>query len=237
MWQTGVPIPELILRAAIIYAAFIAALRVFGKREVGQFTIFDLALVLLAANALQPAMTGPDSSVLGGIVIIVTIFVLNLLVAQLREHVPVVRRLLEPGPTVIGRDGHWIRAALDREGLDDTDVEAALREHGLDDVGDVRLAVLEEAMERGRRRPLKEAVMWRRAPGRRTGDASPQRQRHDSVIWHHERSPKLNASCTPSGDTPSLSPKIASSGPLAWRPKPTDHRSGVAKIGAAFPSG
>ncbi|MDG7028628.1 MAG: hypothetical protein JRN38_00005, partial [Nitrososphaerota archaeon] len=33
-------------------------------------TIFDLVLVLLVANAVQPAMTGPDSSLLGGLVIV-----------------------------------------------------------------------------------------------------------------------------------------------------------------------
>ncbi|TMG26832.1 MAG: DUF421 domain-containing protein, partial [Chloroflexi bacterium] len=31
----------------------------FGKREVGQFTLFDLVFILLVANALQPAITGP----------------------------------------------------------------------------------------------------------------------------------------------------------------------------------
>jgi hypothetical protein len=57
---------ELVARTAIVYAVFILVLRAFGKRELGQFTIFDLALLLLAANALQPAMTGPDTSVGGG---------------------------------------------------------------------------------------------------------------------------------------------------------------------------
>ena len=67
MWTLGIPVPELILRAALIYVVFFGALRLFGKREIGQFTIFDLALVLLAANALQPAITGPDDSLLGGL--------------------------------------------------------------------------------------------------------------------------------------------------------------------------
>lgn len=144
MWQLGTPPLELVVRAAIIYLVFIVALRLFGKREVGQFTLFDLALILLAANALQPAMTGPDNSVTGGIIIVATIFVLNTGVARLRERVPLVRRLLEPEPTVLARDGAWIPRALEREGLDDTDTSAALREHGIEKVEDVRLAVLEE---------------------------------------------------------------------------------------------
>ena len=71
-------------------------------------------------------------------------FLTNLGVSQLRERVPLVRRLLEPEPTVLARDGAWIRSAVEREGLDDTDLAAALREHGVERVEDVELAVLEQ---------------------------------------------------------------------------------------------
>lgn len=143
MWTLGIPVPELILRATLIYVVFFGALRLFGKREIGQFTIFDLALVLLAANALQPAITGPDDSLLGGLIVIVTIFTLNRSVAALRVRSPLVRRLLEFGPTVVGRDGAWLLPELVRQGLDLGDVEAALREHGLDSVGQLKVATLE----------------------------------------------------------------------------------------------
>jgi uncharacterized membrane protein YcaP (DUF421 family) len=134
---------ELVLRVFVVYVAFLIALRLSGKRELGQFTIFDLALVLLAANALQPAMTGPDASLPGAVIIITTIFVLNRLIALLRRRVPLVKRLLEFPPAVVGRDGHWIEKALDSEDLDDEDLDAALREHGLESVKQMRLAVLE----------------------------------------------------------------------------------------------
>jgi uncharacterized membrane protein YcaP (DUF421 family) len=143
MWTLGTSVPELVLRAAIIYVFFFAALRLFGKREIGQFTIFDLALVLLAANALQPAITGPDNSLLGGLIVIVTIFSLNRGVAALRVRSALVRRLLDFGPTVIGRDGAWLLPELVRQGLDLVDVEAALREHGIDEVAQMKLATLE----------------------------------------------------------------------------------------------
>jgi uncharacterized membrane protein YcaP (DUF421 family) len=144
MWTLGTPPLELVARTVVVYVIFLAALRVFGKREIGQFTLFDLALVLLAANALQPALTGADQSVTGGLIIVVTIFSLNWLVARLRRRVPLIRRLLEFKPTPVGRDGHWLPDALDQEDLDEDDLEAALREHGLESVKDVKLAVLEE---------------------------------------------------------------------------------------------
>ncbi len=47
------------LRSAIIYFSIVVGLRPFSKREIGQFTIFNLVLLLLIANAVQPAMTAP----------------------------------------------------------------------------------------------------------------------------------------------------------------------------------
>jgi uncharacterized membrane protein YcaP (DUF421 family) len=144
MWQLVLSPVELVGRTVIVYAMFLVALRVFGKREIGQFTIFDLALVLLAANALQPAITGPDASIPGAFIIIVTIFALNRLVSEARQRSALVRRLLEFSPTVVGRDGKWDSVAISREGLDPDDLEAALREHGLDSVAEMKLVVLEE---------------------------------------------------------------------------------------------
>jgi uncharacterized membrane protein YcaP (DUF421 family) len=143
MFTLSVPPLEIVIRSALIYIVFFGALRLFGKREIGQFTLFDLALVLLAANALQPAVTGTDSSITGGLIVVITIFTLNRAVAAVRVRSSTIRRLLESGPTVIGRDGAWLLPELVRQGLDLEDVEAALREHGLDAVGQLKTATLE----------------------------------------------------------------------------------------------
>ena len=142
--QLSVPWWELVLRAIVIYVAFLIGLRLFGKREIGQFTMFDLVLILLVANALQPAITGPDTSVLGGVIIIATLLLFNRGLAWTRNRFPAVDRLVSPQPTVLGRDGRWFPKALEEEGLSVQDVEMALREHGVDKVGDVRECVLEE---------------------------------------------------------------------------------------------
>ena len=134
---------ELVLRSVIVYALFLAALRLSGKRELGQFTIFDLALVLLASNALQPAITGPDASIPAALIIVATLFALNRLVAFGRSHSLAFRRLIDYAPTTVARDGAWVESAIKAEGLDQDDLTAALHEYGLESVDQVRLAVLE----------------------------------------------------------------------------------------------
>jgi uncharacterized membrane protein YcaP (DUF421 family) len=127
----------------VIYVLLLLGLRLFGKREVGQFTPFDLVLILLVANAVQPAMTGPDTSLLGGFVIVLVLLLINRLVALLRLRHPLFRRFLEGHSTVIAKGGEWLPAALRSEGLDEEEANMSLREHGIADVSDVELAVLE----------------------------------------------------------------------------------------------
>jgi len=131
MWTLTVPWWELIVRSAVIYFALIVALRLFGKRQIGQFTIFDLVLILLVANAVQPAMTGPDNSLVGGLIIIGSLVAVDGVVGLARARVPIVNQLLEPRPTVLAEDGKWQTKAMEEQDVTLEDGEMALREHGI----------------------------------------------------------------------------------------------------------
>jgi uncharacterized membrane protein YcaP (DUF421 family) len=131
-----------VIRAVVIYVALLVALRLFGKREVGQFTLYDLVFILLVANALQPAITGPDTSVVGGIVLIVALVGTNYLVGKL-DNLPRFHRLFTPAPAVIVKDGKYLADVMKREGVDQEEVEMSMREHGIQDMKEVQLAVLE----------------------------------------------------------------------------------------------
>ncbi len=58
---------DVALRTMIIYFGLLLALRIAGKREVGQMKPFDLVTLLIISNAVQNAMVGPDNSLLGGL--------------------------------------------------------------------------------------------------------------------------------------------------------------------------
>ena len=130
------------LRGIVIYSGLLIALRLFGKREVGQFTLYDLVFILLIANALQPAITGPDTSLGGGFVLIVVLVGTNFLVGKL-DNMPRFHRLFTPAPAIIVRDGKYLQDVMKKEGVDQPEVEMSMREHGITDMKDVQLAVLE----------------------------------------------------------------------------------------------
>jgi uncharacterized membrane protein YcaP (DUF421 family) len=131
------------LRTGIVYLALLVGLRLTGKRQVGQMTPFDLLLLLLLANAVQNAMTGPDTSVMGGLAAAATLFGVNAVVAWTARRGARAERLVEGTPTLLIRHGREIAPNLAREGIGHEDLLRALREHGVDAMADVRTAVLE----------------------------------------------------------------------------------------------
>jgi uncharacterized membrane protein YcaP (DUF421 family) len=134
---------EIVARTLIIYACLLLALRVAGKREIGQMATFDLVVILLISNAVQNAMVGSDVSVTGGLIAAGALIGANYGVATARERMPLLRTAVEGSPTVVVSEGKLLKQNLRREGLEEEEVLMAIREHGLDSISEVRLAVLE----------------------------------------------------------------------------------------------
>ena len=80
MFDLAMPWWAFVLRACIVYFILLALIRASGKRTMGQFTPFDMLLVVLLGNAVQNALLGQDSSVGGGLVLAATLLLLNWLV-------------------------------------------------------------------------------------------------------------------------------------------------------------
>jgi uncharacterized membrane protein YcaP (DUF421 family) len=142
LFHLAIPAWEFIVRCVVIDVVLVFALRIFGKREIGQFTLYDLVLILLVANAVQPALTGPDNSLTGGLLIIGVLVLFNWGLSRLDRY-RLFHKLLVPSPRIIIKDGSYVESALRHEGVDPELCETAIREHGLQGVGDVRLGVLE----------------------------------------------------------------------------------------------
>lgn len=143
LFSTTLPFLEIVLRTIVIYLAVLAGLRLSGKREVGQMTIFDLVVLLLIANAVQNALIGNDTSLLGGLVAASTLLVVNAILARLRMRSPILRKLIEGSPTLLVLHGKVIEPHMRREGIDEDTLEAALREHGIETIEQAKMVVLE----------------------------------------------------------------------------------------------
>ncbi|NLT35700.1 MAG: DUF421 domain-containing protein [Gaiellales bacterium] len=139
----GVPVVNIALRTLVVYLVILLGLRVTGKREIGQFTPFDLVMILLISNAVQNAMVGSDTTLLGGVVAAVVLLVVNLLLSLLVTRNQRLEHVMVGFPTVLVSDGTVIARHMSREGVTMEELMAALREHGIMAPQDVALAVLE----------------------------------------------------------------------------------------------
>src|SRR5271163_2011529 len=114
------------VRTAVIYAVVLAGVRLSGKREVGQMTPFDLTLLLLISNAVQNAMTGPDTSLLGGVVAAATLLVLNYFVAEVSGGNRRFRKFIQGQPSLLVHDGAIIESHMAKEHVSMYELQRAM---------------------------------------------------------------------------------------------------------------
>jgi len=92
---------EIFLRTGVIYIVVLAGVRLSGKREVGQMKPYDLVTLLIISNAVQNAMVGPDTSLVGGLTAAGVILLLNFAVGLLRERSTLAKDVFEGSPALL----------------------------------------------------------------------------------------------------------------------------------------
>jgi uncharacterized membrane protein YcaP (DUF421 family) len=139
----GSSLPEVALRTAIVYVFLVVAIRLTGKREVGQMSVLELVVILIISDAVQNSMVGDNTSVWSGLVAVTVLLTLDIVLHSLTGRSRRARRAIEGEPRLLVRDGRVLDRAMRQEGIDIDDIRTAIRAHGVDNLRDVRLAVLE----------------------------------------------------------------------------------------------
>jgi uncharacterized membrane protein YcaP (DUF421 family) len=128
MLDLSLPWWEFIVRGAIVFCALLIMVRVSGRRTVGQFTPFDLLVVMLLSEAVSNSLSGGDQSVVGGLIIAMTLVALNMFASLLTSHSKKMSDLLDGSAVLLGRDGKMFDKVLKQCRLSETEVNEALRE-------------------------------------------------------------------------------------------------------------
>ena len=134
---------DVALRSTAVYVFMIIAFRIFGKRELSQLSIADLVLIVLISNAVQNAMVGENTSLLGGLTAATVLFSLNMLLGYLMFRFKKIRTLVESEPVTLIYNGKVLRKNLENVLLTMDELNSAVREHGVEKAEDVSLAILE----------------------------------------------------------------------------------------------
>ena len=142
----GFEIPSLVVvafKSCAIYLFIILAIRFFGKKELAQLSVIDLVFILLISNSVQNAMVGTNSTLAGGIVAATSLFVINYIFKFLIRKFPQFSQAVQGAEILLIYEGKAIEKNLDEAMISISELKAAVREHGVEHIAEVTLAILE----------------------------------------------------------------------------------------------
>jgi uncharacterized membrane protein YcaP (DUF421 family) len=134
---------DIILRSVSVYFFMIIALRIFGKKELSQLNTADVILILLISNSVQNAMVGTDTSLLGGLAAATVLFFINFVLKKLMYKYKGFSDFIQEKPEILIHDGNLDFKSLSKLNITADELKEAMREHGIENFKDVKLAMLE----------------------------------------------------------------------------------------------
>lgn len=134
---------RIIISSVCVYIFIVAAIRIFGKKELAQLSVIDLVFILLISNSVQNAMVGNDSSLVGGLIAAASLFVVNHLLKIIIFKFPHLGKLIQGEPIMLVYNGKLNMENIEKSKISVKELMEAIREHGVSSIQDVDLAVLE----------------------------------------------------------------------------------------------
>jgi uncharacterized membrane protein YcaP (DUF421 family) len=134
---------RIIFSSVCVYFFIILAIRLFGKKELAQLSVYDLVFILLISNAVQNAMVGPDSTLTGGLVAAGSLFVINYILKQMQLRFPKLGKVIQGDAIMLVFEGKELSANIKNAEITEDELMEVIREHGVASVSEVDLAVLE----------------------------------------------------------------------------------------------
>lgn len=131
------------LKSIAVYVFIVAAIRLFGKREFAQLSVVDVVFILLISNSVQTAMVGNDTTLIGGLVAALALFIMNFTLKKVMISNKIFSKVIDGEPILLIYQGALKNAGLKEANLTKEELEAAIREHGVEKMEDVNLAVFE----------------------------------------------------------------------------------------------
>lgn len=131
------------IRAVILYIAVMAAVRIMGKRQIGELQPSELVITIILGDLASVPMQNTGIPLLNGIVPIVTLVALEVGISVLSMKSKRVRRILSGKPSVIIRDGEIDYKELKYLRFSADDLMEELRGKDIINIDDVQLAIVD----------------------------------------------------------------------------------------------
>ena len=134
---------EAVIRGTLIYLAIFVMLRIVLRRQVGAIGTTDVLVIVLIAEVSGNGIAPNEQSVVEAVVLVATILFWSYVIEWLQWRFPVFERLTREPKLKLIDNGRMLRKNMRREFITSEELMAQLREEGLEDCMDVKVAYLE----------------------------------------------------------------------------------------------
>jgi uncharacterized membrane protein YcaP (DUF421 family) len=134
---------ETVAHILVVYLFVLLALRVIGKRELGEFSPFELIMLMLIPEIVSNAVQRDDYSLVDGLVGTATLFTLVWLTSVLTYKFQKAGEILEGRAVVLVSNGRFNLEMLDKERVSVDEILSGMHQAGIDKVSDLKWVILE----------------------------------------------------------------------------------------------
>ncbi len=134
---------EVVVRALVVFVFLWIVTRIVGRATLGELSTFELVLFITMGDLVQQAVTQQDFTVTSAVLAVGTFTLLTIVVSWINARVRALRPITHGEPVVVVLDGQPLVGTMRTERLSLDDLLAAARTESIENIGDIRLAVLE----------------------------------------------------------------------------------------------
>ena len=133
-----------LLRTFIMYIFLIAAMRLMGKRQIGELEISDLVTTFLVSEIASLPITEPELPLSHALAPILTLLCLEVSISFLITRFPKLKHLFTARPATLIKDGELCQKAMKDARISFDELFSELRNQSVDDISQIKYAILEQ---------------------------------------------------------------------------------------------
>lgn len=133
----------ILLRSIILYIIVVSAVRLMGKRQLGELQPSELVITILVSNIATLPLEDTDIPLIIGVTPILALVCYEVFVSWLILRLPFFRKIIYGSPKIIISNGKIKRSVLRELRLSVDDVMTAMRNQQIFDISEVQYAIVE----------------------------------------------------------------------------------------------
>jgi uncharacterized membrane protein YcaP (DUF421 family) len=158
IWVPTWPIPEILLRATLVYFALHILFRTVGRREWTRYATSDVVVLFMISVALRTTLVGQDSSLTGGLISMSTLLFWDWVMSYVTFKSVRMANFINGKPYRLVENGRFNRRAMSRMRVSEDDLLEQVRQKGHSSLQEIEEAYLERSGKISIRFHTKETV-------------------------------------------------------------------------------